>query len=87
MQLGAEIDPVSLIGKNDVCVLRIEASLLEIPLVRAVREAGDRGIPLVAAEPSHPASRAFREAADRILVRLAVARDAVAEREGLDVLT
>ena len=59
----------------------------EIPLVRAVREAGDRGIPLVAAEPSHPASRAFREAADRILVRLAVARDAVAEREGLDVLT
>jgi ATP-binding protein involved in chromosome partitioning len=43
----------------------------EIPLVRAIREAGDRGVPIVAAEPSHPQSRAFREIAERVLVRLA----------------
>jgi ATP-binding protein involved in chromosome partitioning len=42
----------------------------ELPLVRAVREAGDRGVPIVAAEPSHPVSRAYREIAERILVRV-----------------
>src|SRR5881397_2286481 len=45
----------------------------EVPLVRAIREAGDRGLPIVAAEPSHPQSRAFREIAERVLVRLAEA--------------
>ena len=60
----------------------------EIPLVRAVREAGDRGVPLVAADPAHPASRAFREVAERVLVRLAATRqESAAERRGLDVLT
>jgi len=42
----------------------------EIPLVRAIREAGDAGTPIVAAEPSHPQSRAFREIAERVLLRL-----------------
>jgi ATP-binding protein involved in chromosome partitioning len=45
-----------------------------IPLVRAIREAGDRGAPIVAADPSHPQSRAFREIAERVLVRLAELR-------------
>jgi ATP-binding protein involved in chromosome partitioning len=42
----------------------------ELPLVRAVREAGDRGVPIVAAEPSHPVSRAYREIAERVLVQV-----------------
>jgi len=42
----------------------------EIPLVRAIREAGDAGTPLVVADPSHPQSRAFREIAERVLVRI-----------------
>src|SRR5881409_2030684 len=46
----------------------------EIPLVRAIREAGDHGVPLVAADPAHPQSRAFREIAERVLVHLAEAR-------------
>jgi ATP-binding protein involved in chromosome partitioning len=50
----------------------------EIPLVRAVREAGDAGTPIVAAEPSHPQSRAIREIAERVLVRLAEVRRAPA---------
>jgi len=58
----------------------------EIPLVRAVREAGDHGLPLVVADPTHPASRAFREIADRVLVRLAAAKESAAEPRGLDVL-
>ena len=46
----------------------------EVPLVRAIREAGDAGTPIVAAEPSHPQSRAFREIAERVLMRLDEAR-------------
>ena len=42
----------------------------EIPIVTAIREAGDRGLPIVTADPSHPQSRAFRELAERVLVRL-----------------
>ena len=49
----------------------------ELPLVRAVREAGDRGVPIVAADPSHPVSRAYREIAERVLVRV----DEAARRE------
>jgi len=57
--------------------------------VRAVREAGDRGVPIVAAEPSHPVSRAYREIAERVLVRLdeAARHDAEPARPaGLNVL-
>jgi ATP-binding protein involved in chromosome partitioning len=49
----------------------------ELPLVRAVREGGDRGVPIVAAEPSHPVSRAYREIAERVLVQV----DQAARRE------
>ena len=49
----------------------------EIPLVRAIREAGDAGTPIVAAEPSHPQSRAFREIAERVAVRLSATRRGV----------
>jgi len=49
----------------------------ELPLVRAVREAGDRGVPIVAADPSHPVSRAYREIAERVLLRV----DEAARRE------
>jgi len=42
----------------------------EIPLARSVREAGDRGLPIVAAEPASPLGRAFHEIAERVLVRL-----------------
>jgi ATP-binding protein involved in chromosome partitioning len=42
----------------------------EVPLVRALRETSDQGTPLVVAQPSHPVSRAFREIAERVLVRL-----------------
>jgi ATP-binding protein involved in chromosome partitioning len=42
----------------------------EVPLVRAIREAGDRGLPLVAAASTSPEARAFRELAERVLVRL-----------------
>jgi len=42
----------------------------EIPLARAVREAGDRGLPIVAADPASAYGRAFHEIAERTLVRL-----------------
>ncbi len=48
----------------------------EIPLVTAIREAGDRGLPIVAADPAHQQSRAFREVAERVLVRLTEAERA-----------
>ena len=42
----------------------------EVPLAREVCEAGDNGLPIVAAAPSSPQSRAFHEIAERVLVRL-----------------
>ena len=39
----------------------------EIPLVREVREAGDTGKPLVAANPEHPQSVAFRAIAQQVV--------------------
>jgi ATP-binding protein involved in chromosome partitioning len=52
-----------------------------LPVVRAVREAGDAGVPIVAAQPSHPQSRAFRELAERVLMRLSEARTRQREHE------
>ncbi len=58
----------------------------EIPLVRAIREAGDRGTPIVAADPSHPQSRAVHEVAERVLVRLAEAERRASPGAGLRVV-
>jgi ATP-binding protein involved in chromosome partitioning len=38
----------------------------EIPLVRAIRAAGDAGTPIVVADPNHPQSRAFFELAGAV---------------------
>ncbi len=40
--------------------------LARIPITPAVREGGDRGRPIVVAEPTHPASRSFRALAERV---------------------
>ncbi|MEI6562429.1 MAG: Mrp/NBP35 family ATP-binding protein [Verrucomicrobiota bacterium] len=46
---------------------RLDVPLLgEIPIDIATREAGDRGIPIVAADPESPVSKAFAAAATRI---------------------
>jgi len=50
------------------------AVLGELPLTRAVRAAADAGAPIVVSEPSHPQSRAYREIAERVLVRLTEAK-------------
>jgi len=42
----------------------------EIPLLSAIRESGDRGIPIVAADPQHPQSRAFFDVASAIETQL-----------------
>jgi len=42
----------------------------EIPLVGEIRAAGDRGVPLVAADPDHPQSRAFLEIAAAVDTQL-----------------
>jgi len=43
----------------------------EIPLVGDIREASDTGKPIVAAQPDHPQSQAFRAIAERILTEIA----------------
>jgi ATP-binding protein involved in chromosome partitioning len=63
------------------------AVLGEIPLVRAIREASDAGTPIVAAEPAHPQSRAFREVAERVLVRLTEVARQAARAPSLAVVT
>jgi ATP-binding protein involved in chromosome partitioning len=42
----------------------------EIPLVRALREAGDSGEPIVVADPESPQSASFRTIAERVLEEL-----------------
>jgi ATP-binding protein involved in chromosome partitioning len=42
----------------------------EVPLAREICEAGDSGLPIVAAAPSSPHGRAFHEITERLLVRL-----------------
>ena len=41
-----------------------------IPLVREIRAAGDRGVPIVVADPQHPQSRAFMEIAGAVETQL-----------------
>jgi len=40
--------------------------MAQVPLVPAMREGGDTGVPIVLAQPDAPASVALREAADRV---------------------
>jgi len=43
----------------------------EMPLVREIRAAADAGKPIVAADPEHPQSRAFRAIAERVVAEVA----------------
>jgi len=47
-----------------------------IPLVPEVRAGGDAGVPIVAAHPDHPVSRAFLDIARQLLTRIDVERAA-----------
>jgi ATP-binding protein involved in chromosome partitioning len=42
----------------------------EIPIVPAIRAAGDRGVPIVAADPDSPAAQAFRAVARSVAAQL-----------------
>jgi ATP-binding protein involved in chromosome partitioning len=44
--------------------------LSRLPLYGEVREAGDRGVPLVSAQPEHPVSRAFAELAREVAAQV-----------------
>ena len=55
----------------------------EIPLARPIQEAGDRGLPIVAADPASPQARAFQLVAERVLVHLADAERRASRREAL----
>ncbi|HYB99166.1 MAG TPA: Mrp/NBP35 family ATP-binding protein [Candidatus Limnocylindrales bacterium] len=55
-------------GGGAAMAQRVGLSLLgSIPLVRGVREAGDAGAPVVAAEPASAAAAAFVDLADRVI--------------------
>jgi ATP-binding protein involved in chromosome partitioning len=54
-------------GGGERLAARVDVPLLaRIPLVPAVRASGDRGQPIVAADPAHSASQAFRALAARV---------------------
>jgi ATP-binding protein involved in chromosome partitioning len=48
----------------------------EIPLVKAVRESGDIGEPIVISDPESPAGKAYAAIADRLQQQVAAAKDA-----------
>jgi ATP-binding protein involved in chromosome partitioning len=49
-----------------------------IPLVREIRAAADRGVPIVVANPDHPQSRAFREIAGAVETQIAERKAGIA---------
>ena len=46
----------------------------QVPLVQAIREGGDRGIPVVVGEPGGPEAAVFASIADALLITLEKAR-------------
>src|SRR5881397_286098 len=65
-------DPIFGRGGADALAARFGVPVLaRIPLVPALREGGDAGRPLVAAQPEHPASRVFAALAARVAEALA----------------
>src|SRR5881409_2797032 len=65
-------DPIFGRGGADALAARFGVPVLApIPLVPALREGGDAGRPLVAAQPEHPASRLFAALAARVAEALA----------------
>jgi ATP-binding protein involved in chromosome partitioning len=63
---GAKHEPFGA-GGGQAMARRFGAPFLgALPLVRELREGGDRGAPIVAADPEHPQSRAFLEIATRV---------------------
>ena len=60
-------DPVFGAGGAETLATRTGVPLLaRIPIVPAIREGGDAGLPLVLADPGHPASAVFRALAGRV---------------------
>jgi len=59
-------------GGGEQMAKRFQIPLLgEIPLVRDVREAADKGTPITVAEPEHPQSLSFRAIAERLITEVA----------------
>ncbi len=59
----------------------------EIPMVSAIREWGDKGVPILAQEPDSPTGKAFLEAAARLAGQLSVASEAAEGAPGLKIVT
>ena len=62
-------------GGGQTLADQLEVPLLgQVPLVPELREGGDEGRPIVAANPEHEAAQVFRSIAERIDVELAPKR-------------
>jgi ATP-binding protein involved in chromosome partitioning len=60
-------DPLFGAGGAERLAAHFDVPLLaRIPIIPAVREGGDRGRPIVVADPAHPASHTFRALAARV---------------------
>jgi ATP-binding protein involved in chromosome partitioning len=71
-------DPVFGTGGAERLASHFEVPLLaSIPIVAAIRDAGDRGCPIVVAEPEHAAARTFRALAVRVAEAVRGSRGAV----------
>ena len=67
---GKETD-IFAAGGGERCAAELGVPFLgKIPIDAAVRAAGDGGTPLVAAQPDHPVSKAYRDIAERLVAPL-----------------
>lgn len=46
--------------------------LAQLPIVEAIREGGDQGLPLVVQQPDHPTSKAYRSLCQRVAQKIAL---------------
>jgi ATP-binding protein involved in chromosome partitioning len=66
-QCGTEDDIFGHGGGAELAARTGVPLLARLPIVPVVREAGDRGVPVVVGEPNHPASQILRQLAARVL--------------------
>jgi ATP-binding protein involved in chromosome partitioning len=63
-----ERDPIFGVGGGAIAAKTLGVPLMaQIPLISAVREAGDTGVPIVLSQPDSPAGVALREAAEAVI--------------------
>jgi ATP-binding protein involved in chromosome partitioning len=59
----------------------------EIPITSALREGGDKGVPILVQDPNSPVSKSFLEIAAKLAGQLSIASERAKRAQGLKIVT